>query len=57
MYQLFVSYAHYVFTAPSDTTPTQVTAETELPSEVYYNQGKAINKCYNNVRNYIFLRA
>ena len=40
--ELFISYAHYVFTAPSDTTPTQVTAETELPSEVYYNQGKAI---------------
>ena len=42
MYQLFVSYAHYVFTAPSDTTPSQLTAETELPSDVYYNQSKVI---------------
>ena len=42
MYQLFVSYAHYVFTASSDTTPSQLTTETELPSDVYYNQSKAI---------------
>ena len=39
MYQLFVSYTHYVFTAPSDTAPSQLTA---LPSDVYLNQSKAI---------------